>query len=477
MTLGDNPQLGLQPAGYFISAPWRSSGKTLVSVGLAAAARAQQLAVQTFKKGPDFIDPQWLKLASGEPCYNLDPYLQSTQELQLTYRRHTAHASITIVEGTMGLHDGLATDGSDSNAMIAKLLDIPVILVIDCRGMHRTVAALINGVQQFDPSVAYAGVILNRVRSSRHEGKIQRAIAEYTDLSVLGTLAENNEVQIAEGDLGLLPAAQLEDAERYVDAARKLLVAGCDSDSLFLNRPPPISDSFSSLPEISVNDNREMLTVGIARDAAFHFYYEDDLTALRDRGVELVELSPIDDSFPQNLDGLLIGGGFPERYAEKLAGNTDFREELKQAIESGLPVRAECAGLMYLCRSLIIESCYHPMVGAIAGDVSMHKKPSGRGYVQLEYSPADAPDPYVVPSGATLCAHEFHHSSISFDSTPDFAYRIRRGFGVDGHSDGVRINNVVATYAHFRHTQTTPWVDWFVGQINLRKQARLVQHV
>jgi len=492
--------------GYFISAPWRSSGKTLVTVGLAAAAFHRGLHIQTFKKGPDYIDPQWLGQASGQPCYNLDPRLQSQHELLLTYRQYASSASLSLIEGTMGLHDGLETDGSDSNAAIARLLDTPIVLVVDCRGMHRTVAALVNGIQRFDPAVPFAGVILNRLRSTRHEEKIQRAIAEYCDLKMLGSIAENPDVTIEERELGLVPSAQLADAARYIESARELLEGGCDLDAFFtVSGKTPVqsentltasvamssgnlAESTTAVAEIDERSaagkseagqrlGEEVVTVGIARDQAFNFYYADDLALLESRGVNLVKLSPMIDEFPDGLDGLLLGGGFPERHAAALADNAEFRQKLKLAIRDGLPVRAECAGLMYLCRSLNLAGQRYPMVSAIAGEVTMHKRPSGRGYVRLRYLSTDKNDAYSVPVERILAAHEFHHSQISFDSPPDFAYQVVRGYGVDGQNDGIRLNNVMASYAHFRHSQATPWVDWFYDQICQQKNTRRLQHV
>jgi len=203
--MGENAEVDSH--GYFISAPWRSSGKTIVTVGLARAAKRRNLAVQTFKKGPDFIDPLWLRAASGTGCYNLDPYIQQQNQWVSTFKNHIGSESLALVEGTMGLHDGLQADGSDSNASVAKALNLPVILVVDCRGMHRTVAALVNGVQQFDSTVQFAGVILNRVRSARHESKLHAALTEHSNTKILGIIPDTNELHLDEKQLGLTPAA------------------------------------------------------------------------------------------------------------------------------------------------------------------------------------------------------------------------------------------------------------------------------
>ncbi len=440
----------------------------MLSMGLARTAVRRAVDVQTFKKGPDFIDPLWLKAASLKPCYNLDPYLQSHQELQQTFTARTGDA--VFVEGTMGLHDGLAVDGSDSNAAIATQLGLPVLLIIDCGGMHRTIASLINGVVQFDPELTFSGVILNRIRSDRHAGKIQRAISEYCDLSVLGAIPECAKLQLDERELGLVPAPDYPLANDYIDVVADTLAESCNLDAIFKNNAirgtnNPLKNVVESAAEAVAVPNCP-LTIGIAQDEAFHFYYEDDLDTLRARGIQLVPFSPIRDPFPAHVDGVLIGGGFPERHATALSQNTACRTGLAKAIAEGLPVRAECGGLMYLCQSIAVDNVAWPMAGAINGAVTMQSKPRGRGYMKLACSRSFS----MTDEGVdTFVAHEFHHSDITFDKPPEFAYRVTRGYGIDGQHDGVCVNNVIASYAHFRHTDSTPWIDWFLGSIRRYK--------
>lgn len=486
----------------FISAPWRSSGKSMLTMGLARAACLRQLSVQTFKKGPDYIDPLWLKAASTRPCFNLDPYLQSDAELVHTFDSHLGEASVVLVEGTMGLHDGLQSDGSDSNAAIAKRLSLPVLLIVDCRGMHRTVAALINGVHAFDPELAFAGVILNRIRSSRHGQKLDKAVREHTDLSLFGLVPEAPHIRISEKALGLVPAPEHLETLQHIDGAAALLEQHCELDSVFkatattvpsavrvatnvttvqssntrvdtvqaaIQQPDLVRPDLARpvIPRPATQSIGNGLVIGIARDAAFHFYYQDDLDTLLSRGVELMEISPMTDLFPTNLHGLIIGGGFPERHVQELAANQDFRAGLLESIEAGLVVHAECAGLMYLCRSIQLDGTAYPMVGAIAGDVALQESPLGRGYMRLRCQ-GRAGEP-GAPGGdcnnRVLAAHEFHHSKASFDYDPDFVYRVERGYGVNGQNDGIRVKNVIATYAHLRHTKNSPWVDWFLDRI------------
>ena len=475
-------------AGHFISAPWRSSGKSMLSIGLARAGTRRSMAVQTFKKGPDFIDPLWLQAASLRPCYNLDPYLQSAAELSQTFHRHAAE--VVLVEGTMGLHDGLAVDGSDSNAAIARHVNLPVLLVIDCRGMHRTIASLINGIVGFDHTITFSGLILNRIRSARHQTKIEQALREYCDINVLGVVPEHPDLQLDERELGLIPAPEHPVANEYIDLVANTLESSCDLHSVFKrntlserhavfepNKDVAINTLTSLTPSNTPSGSTCPISIGIAQDEAFHFYYADDLDTLRARGVRLVAFSPMRDGFPADVEGVLIGGGFPERHACALASNELCRKGLAKAIKSGMPVRAECGGLMYLCDSILVGNETWPMVGAIKGAVTMHTAPRGRGYMQLVNNTAEQAD--NLNAGDTLPAHEFHHSDIRFDSEPKFAYQVKRGHGINGKHDGVCVDNVVASYAHFRHTEATPWIDWFLDSIRQSKQTapKLINHV
>lgn len=475
-----------QLPGFMVSAPWRSSGKTMITLSLSRLLAERQLKIQTFKKGPDYIDPQWLAAASGRHCYNLDPYMQTEAEWIKTYQRQAGSCSLALVEGTMGLHDGLATDGSDSNASVALLLDLPVILVVDCRGMHRTVAALINGIVQFNDQVEFAGVVLNRIRSDRHASKIQRALETYTDITLLGSVPEVAELAISEKELGLIPQSSCDSAERKIACSAEMVKRHCDLDFLLSMAAKQVStENVTPLPKTNLPGGEWLAVrngipkpaseclnpisqpglrykIAIIKDAAFNFYYQDDLDELCDRGADLVEVSALDGCLPNDIDGLIIGGGFPERYAGQLQENAGFRQSVARLIKNGLAVHAECAGLMYLCRDLQVSGQLWDMVGVIDGSVTMHKKPRGRGYMALSKMEAEQ----SLPQLANLTAHEFHHSQVSFTSPQQFVYRVSRGYGIDGEHDGVAIYNTVATYAHFRHTTNTPWIDWFMERVD-----------
>jgi len=472
-------------------------------MGLARLAADQFSHVQTFKKGPDYIDPQWLKQASGKPCYNLDSFQQDENDLSALFIKHAGDC--TFVEGTMGLHDGICVDGTDSNAAIAKLLGLPVLLIIDCRGMHRTIAPLVNGIVQFDADVKFTGILLNRVRSDRHAGKIERAVREYCDTRVLGLIPELPELCIDERELGLVPASDHSAATQFIDTVAGTLQSACDTDAIFesnipsqlVNQTPvqiaayptcdnvkpavstPLFSSAFATGYSNTDSHSPALRIGIARDEAFHFYYEDDLDNLRSTGAQLIEFSPLRDALPVNLDGLILGGGFPERHLAALSENAECRETLARAIENGLPVRAECGGLMYLCESIAMDNVLWPMVGAIPGTATMHEMPKGRGYMQLVSNDSNKLHKkgiYKDLLKGTMPAHEFHHSTIEFHTQPDFAFSVKRGFGMDGRHDGVRVHNVLASYAHFRHTARTPWIDWFLHAVRCECSIGQTEH-
>jgi cobyrinic acid a,c-diamide synthase len=452
----------IAPHRLMLSATHKSSGKTVVSIGLASALVRRGLAVQPFKKGPDFIDPMWLSDAAGRPCRNLDPYLTPYDEMRATFRRFAAGADVALVEGNKGLHDGVAVDGSNSNAALAKMLGLPVVLVLDTRGMTRGVAPIVLGFQAFDRDVRIGGVILNRVGGARHEAKLRLVLERYTDVPVLGAIQEDAGLAIVERHLGLMPSHESLEAsqvigrigaaiERQVDIAQLLRVAAGAA-------PLRPSARVTNAPR---HGSRTDIRIGIAQDRAFGFYYPDDLDALRAAGATLVPFDTLAGTLP-NVDGLFLGGGFPELFARELEANVALRSRIRSLIDAGLPVYAECGGLMYLARTLCVDGHAYRMVGAIPGDAVMNARPVGRGYVHLEETDA-FPWPRFAAATGTIRAHEFHHASLE-NVAPDvrFAYAVTRGHGIDGKRDGIVVGNVLASFAHLRSTGTCEWAARFV---------------
>jgi cobyrinic acid a,c-diamide synthase len=446
-----------------ISAAHKSSGKTTVSIGLVQALSARGLKVQTFKKGPDYIDPMWLSAASGRACRNLDFYLMQREEIQRVFAQHAQDADLSLVEGNKGLYDGLELDGSNSNAALAKLLHLPVVLVLDTRGVIRGVAPLLLGYQAFDREVQIAGVILNHVGGSRHEAKLRAVVEHYTDIPVVGVVQHDKALGIDERHLGLMPANETEVAAKHIAEMGRIIGNQVDLDKLIAiaQAAPPLA---IPRPTLSVSNTPPSLRIGIAQDAAFGFYYADDLDALRAAGAELVPFSPLRDTKLPAVDALFLGGGFPEVFARELADNRSLRGEIRDAIESGLPAYAECGGLMYLTRSISWHDETHAMAGVIPGDVVMHEKPVGRGYVRLKET-KDFPWPSAHPP-QTVMAHEFHYSSLEH-LPPDltYAYEVQRGYGVNGTHDGIVHKNLLASYTHLRSLDNYNWAVRFVDRV------------
>lgn len=443
----------------FISAAHKSSGKTTVAIGLAAALAARGVAVQPFKKGPDYIDPMWLTRAAGRACVNLDPHLQTRAAIGATFADAAAGCDLALIEGNKGLHDGLALDGSNSNAALAKQLGAPVVLVLDARGMTRGVAPLVLGFQAFDRDVRIAGVILNQVGGARHESKLRAALEAYTDVPVLGAIARDGRLVLPERHLGLTPDAEFDGA-----AARVAQIATLVADGVDLDRVRAVAASAPAwagpAPRRPAATPRADVRIAIARDRAFGFYYADDLAALEAAGACLVPIDTLHDTSLPAVDGLFVGGGFPEVFMAELEANIALRRALRDAIAAGLPTYAECGGLMYLARSIRWGDRCAEMVGAIPGDVTMHAKPVGRGYVRLE---ALAGHPWGLASGTVLHGHEFHHSSLDAVAPGTaFAYRVQRGHGVDGACDGVVVGHLVASYSHLRTGAGSDWAPRFV---------------
>ena len=480
-----------------ISAAHKSSGKTMVSIGLCAAFSKRGHAVQPFKKGPDYIDPMWLSQAAGRACRNLDLYLMERDDIVTTFARHSAE--VNLVEGNKGLYDGLALDGSNSNAALAILLDLPVFLVIDARGMTRGIAPLILGYQAFDRNINIAGVILNNLGGSRHESKLRSVIEHYTDVPVVGAIHHDERLSIVERHLGLMPSNESHVATAKIKQIGEAIAEQVDLDKLLAlsNKEPLIVPHKAHISPLPCGDK---LRIGIARDRAFGFYYADDLDALTAAGAELVPFDTLRDAHLPEVNALYIGGGFPETCAAELEANSSLRGEIKQAIEHGMPTYAECGGLMYLSRGIEYQGRNYQMVGAIPGDVKMHDKPIGRGYVHLE---EDETHPWPRPEPSTnkfppiqlppasgesaargakpgerenqpiIFAHEFHYSSLE-NLPPDtrFAYHVARGYGIDGNRDGLVLHNLLASYTHLRTIGSCYWATRFVAFIRRQTEQR-----
>jgi len=453
-----------------ISAAHKSSGKTTISIGLTAAITLRGKTVQPFKKGPDYIDPMWLGRAAKRPCYNLDFYTMQNEEITHCFNNHMSTADLGIIEGNKGLYDGLDLDGSNSNAALANQLDAPVILVIDSRGMTRGIAPLVLGYQNFDTKINIQGIILNQVGGSRHEGKLRAILEHYTDAKVIGAVHKHHDLNIDERHLGLIPSNEEHTADNKIK-----IIAQHIENQVNLDQLLDIANQSSLMPKTNITniDNQKIqkkhIKIGIFKDEAFGFYYPDDLQALEDAGTKLITINSLVDKQLPEIDGLIIGGGFPETKMSELNANQSLRQSVKKEIEQGLPTYAECGGLMYLARSIKWNNKTYEMANVIKGDILMHKRPQGRGYVQLQET-GQHPWKDNIDNNE-IYAHEFHYSKLTnIGHDYQYAYKVLRGAGIDGKHDGLIYKNLLANYAHLRNTHHNEWAKRFVKFIKASKE-------
>lgn len=465
--LGPVPGGGVEMAHLYLSAAHKSSGKTSVAIGLLAAYSERGMAIAPFKKGPDYIDPMWLTRAAGRACYNLDYNTQRDDEILALFARHANGAGFALIEGNKGLYDGLDPMGSDCNAALAKLLRTPVILVLDTEGVTRGLVPLVLGYQAFDRDVRIEGIILNRVASARHEDKLRASLEHYTDIPLLGAIGRHEALTVTERHLGLTTPCELGAADSKIACLKMAVTEGVDLDAVL-----EIAESARGPGKTRLRGApgaRADIRLGVARDAAFSFYYRDDLEALERAGAELVFFDTLGSERLPRVDGLFLGGGFPETQMGALEANAGLRGEIRKAAQSGLPIYAECGGLMYLCRTISWRSKCREMVGALPYDVVMHSRPQGRGLVQLEET---GNAPWRSSAQARFRAHEFHYAALeNGPADAVYAYRILRGRGIDGSHDGLVVGNLLASFCHLRDTGQNHWASRFVAFVRSCKES------
>ncbi len=471
-------------ARLLVSAAHKSSGKTTFTIGLAAALTRRGDRVQCFKKGPDYIDPLWHARASRRASYNLDFNTQSPEEILALVAARGHGADLELIEGNKGLHDGIDLEGADSTAALAKLVGAPVVLVLDASGMTRGIAPLLLGYRMFDPDVDIRGVVLNRVATARQESKLIAAIERYTDVEILGAIGRRADLVVEERHLGLTTPQETDSVEAVVAELAETVRAGVDLDRIMAEaarpargttaRPRPIVVHTAASPVVA-----DPVTIGVARDSAFCFYYQDDLEALERAGARLEFFSTLDAPRLPKVDGLFIGGGFPESHIAPLAANASLRADIASAAASGLPIYAECGGLMYLSRSIAWKGEVGEMVGVVPADAVVQERPQGRGLVVLEETdampwrgpraalPSDAAPPQRVR------AHEFHYArleNVALDAR--YAWKVVRGDGITGTDDGIVVGNTLASFAHLRDTSRLAWAERFVGFVRTTRDRR-----
>jgi len=446
-----------------ISACQGHLGKTTVSIGLCAAWAEHSLVVQPFKKGADYIDPSWLSAAASRPCRNLDAFLMSEEDILLSFQRACQGADLALMEGVMGLYDSFDTGGEGSTAWTARLLGAPVILLINASRMTRSVAAVITGYQHFEPDTWIAGVILNNVSLSGHKRKLVAAIERYCDIPVLGSIPSDSNFNINEQHLGLRPYRATKDAPSIIKGVRDIIKTYVDVDGILAIAQ---KGAAQRMPVPSEPQRKQPLVkIGVMLDKAFNFYYPENLEALSQAGAELVFIDSLQNQRLPDIDGLYIGGGFPELFPKELEANRGLRQDVAQAIENNLPVYAECAGLMYLCRGIRWHGERYEMAGVIPSEIEICPQTQGHGYVVAEVT---RENPWL-PVGLTVRGHQFHHSRLSNPDVLEFVYHMKRKREHDPEVDGIVYKNLFAAYTHLHAFSVPRWAEAFVS-LALREQ-------
>ena len=441
------------------------AGKTILTLGLCRAWRRKGRCIQPFKKGPDYIDAAWLGLAARAPASNLDPFLMSEDILKSLFLHASANADLSLIEGNRGIFDGMDLLGSCSTAVVARMLDAPVVLILDCTKMTRTAAAIVAGCMAFEPECHIAGVILNRTAGERHRNILRQCIEHYAGIPVLGTLPKLASNPIPERHMGLVSNREFEGQETILESLADIAADFLDLDSLWEigQSAPPFPDSGALRPlwpQLGAL-RRPLARIGYVRDAALWFYYEENLEALRQAGAELVELSLLTAEPWPDIHGLYLGGGFPETQARELAANRVVRQRVRTCAELGMPIYAECGGFMYLAESLVWQGEKLPMAGVFPVRTEVCEKPQGLGYVEAEVVHENP----FFECGARVRGHEFHYSRCfaADEAVLSLGLKLAKGEGILAHYDGLIYKNTFATYMHTHALGFPDWARNFVS--------------
>ncbi len=455
-----------------IAAQRGGAGKTLCTIGILSALKASGFKVVPFKKGPDYIDAGWLSFAAGTNCYNLDPFFMEDEIIVSSFLTHATEGDIAVIEGNRGLFDGVDIEGICSTARLARLLKAPIILVLDCTKVTRTLAAFVKGCQIFEPNLDIVGVILNQIARTRHERIIRECIEKYTGIEVIGAIPRIKDLAFPMRHLGLLPWQEHQSGERVIEILKKIFLKYIDIQRLFdfAKAAPPLEGKTFLYKNPSSFD----VTIGIFRDPAFQFYYPENIASLISLGAKIVEFNSLYLRRLPSIDAIYIGGGFPETQAKFLADNYSLRQDLKEAIEDGLPVYAECGGLMYLGREIHWHGKKYPMVGAIPVDFEVKERPQGHGYVVCKVV---TPNPFY-PVGTFIRGHEFHYSRpVNVrENGLSFAFALEKGHGFGNKKDGVLYRNILGAYTHVHALGVREWAKGIIERAKKYKNQNYTLH-
>ncbi|ADL12378.1 cobyrinate a,c-diamide synthase [Acetohalobium arabaticum] len=433
-------------------------GKTTLATGLMAAMTKKGYDVQPYKVGPDYIDPGFHTAATERISRNLDSWMVSSDKLIELFDRNSQGADISIIEGVMGLFDGHRVDeGDGSTAEVAKILSAPVILIIDAGKMAQSGAALAYGYKHYDSELNLAGVILNRVSSDSHYQILKEPIEEL-GISVLGYIPRQESLELPERHLGLVPTSETSQMDDYIDDLAEVILQNLDLKELYNLAAETEEVEVKKKTLFSQTGPVSEVKLAVARDEAFNFYYEDNLDLLEENGVELEYFSPVfDTALPEDIAGLYIGGGFPESFLAELSDNQSMQKSIKEAIVAGMPVYAECGGLMYLTEAITdFEGETHSMVGSISGRIEMTDRLQAMGYAEAEVKE----DNILLNQGDKVRGHEFHYSRlVSLPEDTTYAYRLTGGKGRDNRAGGILKDNLLASYLHLHFASNPAVID------------------
>ena len=477
-----------------IAAPHSGSGKTTVTLGIMAALKRRGLAVAPFKVGPDFIDPGYHRLGTGTPSVNLDGWICDAGFIRESFTRHAAAADIAVIEGVMGLFDGIdGVSEAGSTAEIAKLLGAPAVLVVDARSQARSAAALVHGFATFDPGLRVAAVIFNNVASANHERILREALAANApDIAVLGCLPKDPALAIPSRHLGLLTAEENPLSEEFIGHLVRVVEQHLDLEALLsLEMPagavsPPAAavgavgagdaaagaDHANPGPDHAVNCSgaADPVRIAVAHDAAFCFVYQDNLRLLRESGAELCFFSPLKESaLPDRIGGVYLPGGYPELFAAELAGNELMKRAIREAVEAGMPLYAECGGFIYLTEGVVADQVTHGLVGIFPVLTRMLPRRKALGYREVQI----LEESVIGGKGSLARGHEFHYSEM--DEMPahvERLYRVSRK-GVPLGREGYRHKNCLASYIHLHFGSSPEIAKSFAGRCKAYKRRSL----
>ena len=435
-------------------------GKTTISIGIMAALKARGLDIQPFKVGPDFIDPAYHAHVTGKISRNLDGWMMGAKAVREVYFKASADYDISVIEGVMGLFDGTGKSGlQGSTAEAAKLTGAPVILIVDARSMAGSAAAVVKGFESLDPEVRVEGVILNRVGSKRHEDLLRHAIAKHCRAKVIGVIPRDEALEIPSRHLGLTTDVASILTKKYLKKLMTTIESSVDIDSLLkISRKAKKPEVCVAIPVV-----KKSARLAVAMDEAFCFYYKDNLELLESYGLEIVPFSPLKDGgLPDDIKGIYIGGGYPEMYARGLAFNDFIKHDIKAAADSGIPIYAECGGLMYLTKGITdLEGVFFPMAGVLPAKAKMLPKRKALGYREVTVSKGT-----FFPEGGKARGHEFHYSEIdSMGSGVKTAYSVRKIGEEKEEKEGFVTANVLASYVHLHFISNRSFAKSFAERI------------